>query len=440
MERIALYRKIKSPLYVQLELTDVCNLRCEHCYNFWKIDSDEPRSLNKEKADFLVAELAKNEVVQVVITGGEPLAKKEALFYLLQKLGEVGISFSLNTNLTLMTDETAKRLKSLGITSVLTSVLSFDEELHNRIVGKKDGFRKTVAGIKVAVENGIGVTANMVVNRYNKHQVYETGEFLHSIGAKGFTATKCSPPLGVKISSDIFDIAAEDIVGSMDDLLLLQEKFGTFVGVLECYPLCLFPNDSKYSVFTGRNCTAGVTACTIGADGFVRPCSHSDMTYGNVFTDGLQTCWDSMSDWRSGEYLPAKCTGCKYLQKCTGGCRMDAKFHGNISGMDPHANPANSNDLDALCQNTEAPVEIAGDQRLSVRKDVRLRKEETGYFTYVPKNKPMLITDDSAKLIGELSQADGFTVDEVSAAKSIDPKTLTAFVGKLIRLKVVKSQ
>lgn len=201
-----MYKKFKSPVYVQLELTDVCNLRCEHCYNFWQISSNQPHSLTKDKIDFLVSELAKNEVVQVVITGGEPLAKKDMLFYLLEKFGESGISFALNSNLTLLTTEVAVRLRSLGIKSILTSVLSFDEETHNRIAGHKNGFQKTISGIKIALENGIDITANMVVNSYNKNQVYETGEFLHGIGVKKFTATKCSPPLGVKISGNIFDI------------------------------------------------------------------------------------------------------------------------------------------------------------------------------------------------------------------------------------------
>lgn len=439
MKPAQFYRKIKAPLYVQIELTDVCNLRCEHCYNHWQVHGDKPDSLEMEKIEALVGELDRNQVVQVTITGGEPLAKTKSLYYLLEKLTEVGIKFSLNSNLTRMKGEVAEKLKSLGVDSVLTSVLSFDPSVHDGITGKKGSFNSTMSGIQTALAHGIDVCANMVVTRFNADHVYRTGEFLYGQGVRKFTATKCSPPLGVEIGSDIFNISRQDIVRSLDDLLLLKENFGVSIDVLECYPLCLFPNENKYSAFTSHNCTAGVVSCTIGADGTVRPCSHADTLYGNVFSDGLQACWDKMDEWRSGELIPSTCKQCSHLRQCTAGCRMDAKFHGDIAGMDPHSNPCNSSDLAKLLEKNEEPVSVDAEQRLKVRPDVQYRQENPGCFIYAGKKpKPVLITDDSARLVQELAQLSSFSIREISESKSIDIRQATSFIGQLFQLKIVK--
>ena len=81
---------------------------------------------------------------------------------------------------------------------------------------------------------------------------------------------------------------------------------------------------------------------TVASDGEVRPCSHLDVSYGNLFKEELKEIWTRMNSWRDGVYLPTVCRSCKLLPACGGGCRMEAKMHnGSLSTMDPYCSPEN---------------------------------------------------------------------------------------------------
>lgn len=61
------YLEDMSPLLMQMELTEACNLKCKFCYN-----SQKPRY--NERIFEMLDSLAKQGVMQVNLTGGEPLA------------------------------------------------------------------------------------------------------------------------------------------------------------------------------------------------------------------------------------------------------------------------------------------------------------------------------------------------------------------------------
>lgn len=55
-----------QPLLVQIELTEACNLKCRFCYN-----SQKPKF--NHKVFEMMDVLAKQGVMQLTLTGGEPL-------------------------------------------------------------------------------------------------------------------------------------------------------------------------------------------------------------------------------------------------------------------------------------------------------------------------------------------------------------------------------
>ena len=46
-----LEQKYSAPTCINLEITEVCNFKCGHCYNPWRQDSMGVVSLKKEKLD-----------------------------------------------------------------------------------------------------------------------------------------------------------------------------------------------------------------------------------------------------------------------------------------------------------------------------------------------------------------------------------------------------
>ena len=103
-------RKFITPTVLNVELTEVCNVKCTHCYNFWRDESMGEVSLDTKRFDKIVEKAIEAKVFHVILTGGEPMAKFPILEHGLKKLSENNISFSCNSNLMLARKDRCKIL------------------------------------------------------------------------------------------------------------------------------------------------------------------------------------------------------------------------------------------------------------------------------------------------------------------------------------------
>src|SRR3989338_4273878 len=99
-----LYRRLKSPVCIQIELTSACNCRCSHCYNYWRPTSEKPKSMTKDVADRILQVMSEQEIKKACLTGGEPFLNFKIFQYLTENMQSAGISVSSNTNLSVATD------------------------------------------------------------------------------------------------------------------------------------------------------------------------------------------------------------------------------------------------------------------------------------------------------------------------------------------------
>src|SRR3989339_1793124 len=100
--------KLSAPVDVQIELTQACNWRCRHCYNYWRSTetATEPgRHLSCDDIFRNVQELTTNQVPSITITGGEPFSRRREVFMLLEMAERTGIHASINTNLSFVRKE-----------------------------------------------------------------------------------------------------------------------------------------------------------------------------------------------------------------------------------------------------------------------------------------------------------------------------------------------
>ena len=339
---------------------------------------------------------------------------------------EAGLECALNSNLTLLTPAIAKELKRLKI-GILTSILSYDRALHDSITHTPGSFERLVEGIRLALEWGIPVSANMVVMRMNAGDIYETGKFVHLLGVTGFRATKVHPAQGSTCFEDI-KLPPEGIAPIFDTLIRLREEFELKVDSLTTYPMCLLKDMSRYGEFLSkRNCSAGKTGCTIGADGQVRPCGHSDLTYGNAIEESLLDIWPRLEAWRDGSMLPQECKDCKFVVQCTGGCRMDCKYYGCISGMDPYAT---GKDFEYVPKKPEPIPLVEPWARFKVNPALKLREESFGTALIVAGSFKSVVTADSAELLSELGQS-AFSVNEIAEKYGLETEEARKFFSGL---------
>lgn len=317
-----IYKRLSAPLTAHLELTTQCNEKCRHCYNFWREENSLNIHMRRDLLLRIMDELAESKVFHVVLTGGEPLLNYDMLLLAVKAAQERKISIGLNSNLILMTAEKASELKSSGVNSVLTSLMSYDPATHDYLSSTKNQHPKILAGIKVAQESGIGISLNMVISKTNLHHIYDTAKLAVEYGIKSFTATRAIP----NVCGDSFEFRMEkdEVRVIIDSLMKIHNDFGVQIGSLIPYPLCFLGDIEKYLPLSGRSCSAGTTACAISADGKVRSCTHLETDYGSIVDVGLGAVWKAMDDWRDGSHIPDGCKSCEFLQNCGGGCHAEA--------------------------------------------------------------------------------------------------------------------
>ena len=152
-----MYRRIKTPNIVQVELTEKCPNVCLHCYNYWR--SKEPGGIHRY-TDFpvamvpLVAEkLANAGVFHLVLTGGEPLANKKSLRALITECGNRGLTCGINSTLRGLASEDVEAFKQKQVLGVLVSLLGSTPENHDAITQSTGSFFQTIKGIEILAKN-----------------------------------------------------------------------------------------------------------------------------------------------------------------------------------------------------------------------------------------------------------------------------------------------
>lgn len=361
----------------QLEVTDFCNHRCIHCYNLDSEVKNRPvRKVDDETVLACAKKLVDNQIFSVIVTGGEPLLKKELTKKVIRLLKENQTRVSLNTNLTLADDDFIDFLKEQKV-GVLSSCPSGVANSFTRLVGVNN-YSIFETNIKKLVSAGVRFTVNMVVTKDNLNEVRTTAEKMKALGCKSFAAT----PMGLNVEYPRLDLllSIDEVRGVVADLLWIEENLKMKVDILEALPKCVFPEEvlkGKHH-FLNRKCQAGRTVIAVSCNGDVRPCAHNPYSYGNLFEEDLRDIWQKMSDWRSMQYVPEECRDCIWLNRCNGGCRTSAKvFNGDW----------NKNDMWCTGKLTIQPptyrkqeVELKPETKLCLVDDIGIRRESKDAF------------------------------------------------------------
>jgi len=285
---------------------------------------------------FQLAEtLIEEGIFSVVLTGGEPLMRKNVVKQVTRYLKSHNVEVMLNTNLVAMDKGTLDELLSSNLDGMLISCPSVNPELYHHMTGG-GVYQHFENNLKLLVSTGMRFSVNMVVNKRNLGLIRETAEKMHGLGVKSFGAT----PMGLNSQSpDLKNFFNNDEVNELvDQLIQVNKDFGMNVDIFEALPKCAFKQkvrEGNWS-FLKRRCQAGKTIVSISNNGDVRPCSHNNQSYGNLFTESLTVIWKRMEEWRGYKKIPMQCIDCESVKSCFGGCRITAEtITKNSRGLDP---------------------------------------------------------------------------------------------------------
>ncbi|GAG81258.1 unnamed protein product, partial [marine sediment metagenome] len=138
-------QKFIAPPVVVWNFTNICNLKCKHCYQ--SAGKKLPQELSLAKRLNIIDQLAREEVLSIAFSGGEPLMDRD-LWPAIEKAKKENMYVSIATNGTLITEKIAKRMAEVGIDYVEISLDSIHQEKHDEFRGTQGAWERAVRGIK----------------------------------------------------------------------------------------------------------------------------------------------------------------------------------------------------------------------------------------------------------------------------------------------------
>lgn len=165
--------KTPVPLQVVFEVTHLCNLACDYCDRH----TPKPNELTLAQITKLIEEFAAMGMQGMTLDGGDPLARKD-ISKIVDKLHELGIKISINTNAILV----PKHIESVKKATQITVSLDGPAPYHDSIRGK-DAFSRAIRGIKRARAEGVLVKLRCTLHKDNMGSVPELVQIAQELDA-----------------------------------------------------------------------------------------------------------------------------------------------------------------------------------------------------------------------------------------------------------------
>jgi MoaA/NifB/PqqE/SkfB family radical SAM enzyme len=165
------------PRDILLDPTNACNLHCTGC---WAEEYDSHNRLSFEKLDSLLVEARKLGTLDILMTGGEPMVRKDEILRLAEKHRK--LFFGLFTNGTLIDEPFVLRMKELGNLSVFVSIEGFREDTDFR---RGEGtYDRVMEAMRLLKKHDIGFGFSLCYHTKN-HLSVTSDEFLDFLREQG---------------------------------------------------------------------------------------------------------------------------------------------------------------------------------------------------------------------------------------------------------------
>jgi radical SAM protein with 4Fe4S-binding SPASM domain len=348
---------LTAPIEACIEITNRCNLNCEHCYASSGTNVDE-KELTLEEIGRLLKELNEMGVFRIFISGGEPFMRKDFL-NILRMIRSYPFGVVTSTNGVLVTEKLLKEIKKIGITGIQVSLDGSKATTHDKIRGVKGTFEKALETAKNISKLGISLTIGTVVSRRNYKEIPEIIDLALSLNASifhlmdfqpmgralhKFNKLRITDKQWVKLSNFI-DKKKKELRGKMK-IKAENNRFAMLA--TGKYSSEMFSKEFDDIDLCFMNCNAGVTKVVIAANGDVYPCEmlrEDKFIVGNIRNTSFRHMWENsqvLNLLRNRNIKSIKgCEKCEFLDFCQGGCPgASYVFYKDILVADPRCSIA----------------------------------------------------------------------------------------------------
>lgn len=241
---------------VVVELTNRCNLRCQHCFTGRHGgNTDLPLTILQK----VLHEAKVNGFDHLAFTGGDPTVHAQ-FPEVLRLTYEAGYKFGFVTNGWNFTTIYPRILPYRELLYIIVfSIDGATEATHDRQRGK-GSYRRVMQAMSVCVVKDLPFAINTVVTAHNRHEVPEMARLATQLGSRGLRFAHLMPAPITTMQN--FDLSPEERKVVESEIRDLQKSYPISIGMAAGYHTTdLFPCHPLQMKELNIDCRGNLTKC-----------------------------------------------------------------------------------------------------------------------------------------------------------------------------------
>jgi len=334
--------KTETPYLVALNLTQRCNLACDHCYLDAKVMKEGAADeLTTGEIKSVLDDIASlSPECMVVLTGGEPLLRRD-IEDLAAHASGLGLMVVIGSNGALLSAERVARLKRAGVAGIGISLDSLVPEKHDAFRGRKGAWAKTMAAIDACVAGGLAFQLHFCATDDTAGEIDDMVAFARDAGAMVLNVFFLVCTGRGEKYSDISPEKYEQVLRRVAHAARAEQRLMVRAKCAPHFKRIAIEMDPDWPItsahgYDAGGCIAATRYARITPEGKVTPCPYIETSAGSVRETPFSEIWRDAPLFQTmrAPKLEGRCGVCEFRILC-GGCRARPLARdGNLMGED----------------------------------------------------------------------------------------------------------
>lgn len=314
---------VERPFKLTICVTQTCDMDCKLCY----ADCGKAKKPELTTAEWktFIDQLVDEGFLHIFFEGGEPFDRPD--FEEILKHCRRRLFVAIRTHAVGIDKARAARLKEMGVGRLYVDLFAAEPEIQDALTGTPGSYDRSVAGMRNALAEGIGVTILGILSRKNHTHLQKYLDLAQAIGADQVGILRLYPLGRARQNWAELSLTLEEMT---DALARLEVPKG--IQLMQSW----HPKDGNCC---WQNAAVLPTGESVGC-----PYLREYVDYGDIRENTFLETWNHplYRQLRSCD-VEATCPDCSATQGSHGGCRATAfAFHGRFTAPDPYCSHNNA--------------------------------------------------------------------------------------------------